>query len=165
MALTIKVRPRLADAERSADELTAFHTYPPIPAHNIAKEHGVIVCFTDFGKHAETVSGLLDFSKSRLYVNEKDVFERQLFTIAHELGHWMLHKGHYEADPELYKLLPRFSSPDRDDPLEQEANRFAACILVPKRLLLPVMHASAFTLSRLFAVNRTMMERRIRDVR
>lgn len=158
-------RPKLAEAERMADGLTDIYSSPPIPCLDIAEENGVNVYFTDFGKHAETVSGLLDFSKSRLYVNENDIFERQSFTIAHELGHWLLHKGFYEADSDRYKLLPRFRNPDRDDPLEQEANRFAACLLVPTRLLLPVVHAPVFTLSKIFGVSRTMMERRIKDMR
>ena len=149
----------------SADGLTDIHSYPPIPCLDIAEENGVAVFFTDFGEDAETVSGLLDFSKSRLYVNGNDMHERQSFTIAHELGHWLLHKGFFEAEPERYKLLPRFSSPDRDDPLERESNRFAACLLVPKRLLLPVMHEFAVTLSRIFGVSRAMMERRIKDIR
>ena len=70
MALTIEARPRLADAERTADGLTDIHSYPSIPCLDIAEENGVAVFFTDFGKDAETVSGLLDFSKSRLYVKE-----------------------------------------------------------------------------------------------
>lgn len=165
MAQMTDTRPKLADAENAAIELTAIYSSPPIPCLDIAEENGVVVHFTEFGKFAETVSGLLDFSKSRLYVNGNDIFERQRFTIAHELGHWLLHKSFYETDPERYKLLPRFSSPDREDPLEQEANRFAACLLVPQRLLLPVKHAPAFTLSRIFGVSRAMMERRIKDMR
>ena len=165
MTATTYDHPRLADAEKAADALTDIYSSPPIPAIDIAEENGVHVLFIDFGKHAETVSGLVDFPNARLYVNGRDEFERQSFTIAHELGHWLLHKDFYEADPERYKFLPRFSSPDRDDPLEQEANRFAASLLIPRMLLVPVLHAPVSKLSRLFGVKPAMMERRIRDVK
>ena len=117
------------------------------------------------GKNAEIVSGLVDFPNARPYVNRSDNLERQIFTVAHELGHWLLHKDIYESDPERYNVLPRFSNPFRDGPLEQEANRFAASLLVPKRLLVPVLHAPVSTLSEIFLVNRALMERRIKDVR
>ena len=158
-------RPRLEHAEKTADDLTDIYSSPPIPPRDIAEENGVHVLFVDFGKHAETVSGFVDFSKARLYVNGSDKFERQIFTIAHELGHWLLHKGFYEADPERQNVLPRFSNPYRDDPLEQEANRFAASLLIPRKLLVPVLHAPVATLADLFLVKRALMERRIRDVR
>ena len=160
-----RARPRLEHAEKTADDLTDIYSSPPIPPRDIAEENGVHVLFVDFGKHAETVSGLVDFSKARLYVNGSDKFERQSFTIAHELGHWLLHKDLYDADPERYNVLPRFSDPFRDDPLEQEANRFAASLLIPRRLLVPVLHAPVSKLSKIFMVKRAMMERRIRDVR
>ena len=165
MTETAYAHPRLADAESSADALTGIYSSPPIPPLDIAKENGVNVLFVDFGKHAETVSGLVDFPNARLYVNGRDEFERQSFTIAHELGHWLLHRDHYEADPKRYKFLPRFSIPERDDPLEQEANRFAASLLIPRQLLVPVLHAPVSKLARIFRVKRAMMERRIRDVR
>ena len=158
-------RPRLANAEMTANGLSDIYSSPPIPAIDIAEENGVNVLFVDFGKNAETVSGLVDFPNARLYVNRNDYLERQIFTVAHELGHWLLHKDFYEADPERYNVLPRFSNPYRDDPLEQEANRFAASLLVPKRLLVPVLHAPVSTLSEIFLVNRAIMERRIKDVR
>ena len=165
MTVLTNARPRLAVAEITADGLSDIYSSPPIPVIDIAEENGVNVLFVDFGKNAEIVSGLVDFPNARLYVNRSDYLERQIFTVAHELGHWLLHKDIYESDPERYNVLPRFSNPFRDDPLEQEANRFAASLLVPKRLLIPVLHAPVSTLSEIFLVNRALMERRIKDVR
>ena len=53
----------------------------------------------------------------------------QRFTIAHELGHWMLHKDRTE-----HSVLPRFKEP-YDSPVEHEANTFAENLLMPDRLL------------------------------
>lgn len=51
--------------------------------------------------------------------------ERQIFTIAHELGHLVLHRGSYDASQEI------------EDPIEeQEANSFAGIFLVPEEGLL-----------------------------
>ena len=104
-------RSKLEYAESTADALTFIYSSPPIPSIDIAEENGVHVLFIDFGKHAESVSGLVDFPNARLYVNGRDEFERQSFTIAHELGHWLLHKDFYEADPERYKFLRNYSGP------------------------------------------------------
>ncbi|MCY4674360.1 MAG: ImmA/IrrE family metallo-endopeptidase [Bacteroidetes bacterium] len=133
----------------------------------IAEQSGVNVVFADFGEHKEKVAGYCDFRSSRLYVNHEERRVRQNFTIAHELGHWLLHKDLFENDPDKHVVLPRFSKPDTNDPLELEANTFAANLLVPDRLLRPV--ASGFvqikTLMRLFDVSRTMMEWRLWELR
>ncbi|MCF7816913.1 MAG: ImmA/IrrE family metallo-endopeptidase [Kiritimatiellales bacterium] len=47
--------------------------------------------------------------------------ERQIFSMAHELGHLMLHKDTYGKDPEELD----------DDQQEREADRFAAAFLMP----------------------------------
>ena len=84
--------------------------------------------------------------------------------MGHEFGHWMLHKEFYLANPDSYPVLPRFSDPNRNDPMEKEANKFAACLLVPERLLAPVKSAPVSALAKSFGVSRTMMEFRLRDV-
>jgi len=100
----------------------------------------------------------------RLYVNPKDSTERQAFTMAHELGHWLLHRNVFLENPDLYPVLPRFHQPDKTDPLEKEANKFAACLLVPRNLVMPIKDAPVSVLAEIFGVSRTMMEFRLRDV-
>ena len=151
------------EVEAKANALAAPYSTPPIPVYEIAEQNGVNVVVVDFGKHSESVSGLCDFVNARLYVNAKDSTERKTFTIAHELGHWMLHRDIFAADPDRYPVLPRFSDPHRGDPLEMEANRFAATLLVPERLLAPVRGASISQLAGIFGVSRSMMEFRIKN--
>ncbi len=58
---------------------------------------------------------------------ESDV--RQRFTIAHELGHFVLgHGGAYRDNPDNFSLA-------NHDPLEVSANRFAAELLMPEDVL------------------------------
>ena len=151
-------------AKSEAAKLANMFSAPPIPVLEIAENNGVDVVFSDFGTHTGTVAGFCVFGEAKLYVNSKDSTERQLFTIAHELGHWMLHKKIFDHDPDRYPVLPRFQEANEKDPLEQEANCFAANLLVPKRLLKPVKSGSVASLAKIFGVSRTMMEFRLKNV-
>lgn len=162
---TVPATPRWSFAKAEADRLTAPFSAPPIPVHEIAEQSGVDVVFYDFGKFADAVSGLCDFANARILVNTRDRLERKMFTIAHELGHWVLHRDIFAKDPDRYPVLPRFSNPNAGDPLEKEANHFAANLLVPDRLLKPVMDGPVSSLTRIFVVSRTMMEFRLRNAR
>ncbi|WP_119254562.1 ImmA/IrrE family metallo-endopeptidase [Shinella zoogloeoides] len=64
-------------------------------------------------------------------VNRHDSPERQRFTIAHEIGHFLLHReqiGDGITDDVLYRST-------LSDRREAEANRIAADILMPDRLI------------------------------
>lgn len=157
--------PRWDLARKEAERLAADYSSPPIPALEIAERNGVDVIFAKFGEASATVAGFCDFRNAKLYVNAADIVERQTFTIAHELGHWMLHRSFFENHPEEYGILPRFQQVNENDPFEKEANAFAASLLVPKRLLNPVRDASVSSLASAFGVSRTMMEFRLKNAR
>ena len=162
---TKTLAPRWSKVRRKADELTKPYSAPPIPVLEIAEQKGVHVIFADFGEHSSTVAGFCDFEESVLFVNSKDIVPRQNFTMAHELGHWILHRDIYLEEPDTYPFLPRFQSVEDPDPLEKEANYFAANLLVPERLLRPVLRSSSSALANAFAVSRTMMEYRLKNAR
>lgn len=159
--------PDYKHAIAKANELSEVFSFPPVPVLEIAEENGVNVVFANFKEKSETVSGFIDFKKARLYVNRDDMMQRKNFTMAHELGHWILHRDKYTKNPEAYRYLPRFNKVDKNDPLEQEANKFAAHLLVPDHLLIPlikpVRRTAIVTLANLFYVSRTMMEIRLRN--
>lgn len=157
--------PRWDLVKGKADKLSSLYSAPPVPVLEIAEQNGVDVVFADFGEHKDTVSGFCDFEEKKLYVNTEDGMRRQLFTMAHELGHWILHRKIFEDDPDRYPVLPRFHKPDRKDVLEKEANCFAANLLVPEKLLKPVRTASVAELARVFGVSTTMMEFRLQNVK
>lgn len=113
------------------------------------------------GKHLRTITDgeqitLVDYDKWEgeecgrfMYVNTEPVIfynvkhteEIQAFTIAHELGHYFL-KHLDDSQPETICLNRDFQrTDDSDDERQQhevEANYFAACLLLPMNLLLPV---------------------------
>lgn len=78
----------------------------------------------------DNISGRIsyDFDKSSyiITVNENHHPNRQRFTIAHELGHYVL--GHGSKEDVLYRN-------GESDPDEIEANAFAAEILMPKGVI------------------------------
>ena len=94
------------------------------------------------------ISGLI-YRENNAYtilINSNQSIGRKAFTIAHELGHYFLHKGYLEHTDEIvsvakgsyfdYPSIPRVNGIDTDDAqykkMEQEANEFAAEILMPK---------------------------------
>ena len=158
---------RVADlvmAKRKADGLTEVYSSPPVPVLEIAEQNGVNVIFANFGSSSDRVAGYCDFRKAKLFVNAADRPRRQSFTIAHELGHWVMHRSIFVKNPEIYPVLPRFSRPGNNGPHEEEANQFAAHLLVPDHLLKPVLNptVSAVALADIFFVSRTMMEIRMK---
>jgi hypothetical protein len=91
------------------------------------------------------ISGLLLPAVQEIWVNAEDGRRwppRRRFTIGHELGHWVLHRTGQET------LFCRAGNVDSGDPneaeviadeprpaAEEEADRFAAALLMPTRLI------------------------------
>ncbi|OKP66789.1 hypothetical protein BTE77_31435 [Ensifer adhaerens] len=161
-AMNANANPNRSGARKEARKLTSVFTSPSIPVVEVAEQNGVNVVFSDMGRFAESVAGLLDFQAKRIYVNKADHPNRQRFTIAHELGHWMLHKEAFQADPEAYPVLPRFQHVEESNAFEQEANAFASELLVPEHLLKEVRGAPVSSLAYVFDVSRSMMEVRLK---
>lgn len=105
---------------------------PPVDPVQIARELGFAVHFVQFKDRSSTISGFYDAEERAIYVNRDEYPLRQTFTIAHELGHALLHQEW--AASEEYKILRRDQEPN-GDPMEQEANVFAAHLLVPRFML------------------------------
>ena len=109
-----------------------FVTKPPVNPVLLANKAGLKVVGVDF--EDKNISGYVNFQDKTIYIANSDPINRQTFTIAHELGHWFLHKDMTNTDdiPVLYRngLLD-----NNTDPLEKEANTFAANLLVPTELL------------------------------
>lgn len=91
----------------------------------------------------QTLSGLLLPDRGEIWVNAEEARQwppRRRFTIAHELGHWEMHRGAERAvfcrstmvepapapAPTSAPALPRS---------EEEANAFAAAVLMPSGLV------------------------------
>lgn len=76
----------------------------------------------------------------RISANKADHYYRQRFTLAHELGHYILHRdliGSGVDDNRAYRSVKagNFYNKNITDTHEAQANRFAANILMPDRLV------------------------------
>lgn len=72
------------------------------------------------------VAGMVDYEQKTLYVNSSDSVARQRFTLAHEIGHVLLHSG----SGSLVDYRSNLENPVETK--EYEANKFAAALLMPR---------------------------------
>lgn len=84
---------------------------------------------TDSG--AIEVAGVIDQSSKCVQISLQFPPHVRLFTVAHELGHAVLHPG---MDG-LHRDRPQDGTEDSRDPVEREADKFAACFLMPVKLV------------------------------
>ena len=111
-------------------------TRPPVPVDRIAEAQGLAIRFLPLDGE---LSGALIRERGEAYigVNSLQSPNRRRFTIAHELAHFMLHKGievHYDRD---FRVNWRNGESSRAvNPEEMEANRFAAELLMPTEMLI-----------------------------
>jgi Zn-dependent peptidase ImmA (M78 family) len=109
----------------------------PIPVKKIAEMKGLIIHSYDLG---ENISGVLVINNNKgvIGLNPTESPVRKRFTIAHELGHYILHGGNKDSlfvDKEFKVLFRDQSSSNGDHRQELEANAFAAAILMPADIL------------------------------
>ncbi|MFT3742641.1 MAG: ImmA/IrrE family metallo-endopeptidase [Gammaproteobacteria bacterium] len=99
----------------------------PVLIEEIAKTEGFTVqCFTASNKDkTNQVSGAISSHNPVILVNSRDNYERQRFTIAHELGHFKLHWNQQREFVD-YRI------PGVRNKKELEADEFAACLLMPE---------------------------------
>lgn len=108
----------------------------PIDIEKLAKELEIKIIREDF---EDNIAGLLYCKKGKKYIglNSNHHLNRQRFTVAHEIGHYVLH--HPKDDDIILdtkaSIFYRTKDISREQKKEIEANRFAATILMPEELL------------------------------
>ncbi|MCX8018455.1 MAG: ImmA/IrrE family metallo-endopeptidase [Rhodocyclaceae bacterium] len=146
--------------ERKAARILSAHWDGklPVDVHAIAARLGVEV-------HSEAIdeSGRIELADvPRIVVNGNEAWVRQRFTVAHELGHWVL--GHLRQGQRLFRDRPEAFSTAASG-VEREANAFAAALLMPADALRYAMQQgiadSLQSLARLFDVSQSAMYWRV----
>ncbi len=114
---------------------------PPVPVEHLARLRDARIEYEPFDGD---ISGMLfrDDSRRIIGVNSAHSRNRQRFTIAHEIGHLLLHTGrHLIVDKTIRLQTPaRVNLRDRTSSLatdkeEIEANGFAAELLMPEEMI------------------------------
>ncbi len=108
-----------------------LQTEPPIPVEDILER--VLGLFLRFDNLGADELGRLEIPLRLVTINEFLLPEvtpglegRYRFTVAHEIGHWCLHRS-------LAHPLPcRTCSTPRKPRMEIQADRFATCLLMPR---------------------------------
>lgn len=147
----------------------------PIPVEKIAKLLGAVVRFSPLD---EELSGMI-YIKSGvpvIGVNALHHPNRQRFTIAHEIGHLVMHRNiiseSVHVDKQFRVLMRDSNSSTGLEQIEVEANKFASELLIPQSLFdpskIPALDiddaAPLDELAKKFRVSRQMLEFRINSI-
>jgi Zn-dependent peptidase ImmA (M78 family) len=157
-------KPNFKKARELAREVldANFITAPPIQIRELAENYGLRVFVAEFSD--SDVAGTINLKEACIVVNSYDTVERKAFTIAHELGHWLLHK----EDPGLSEgvtIFLRKPLGGEIDWWEKEANWFAANVLVPKEMLDCYKDKDEREVAKIFGVSPSVIgyRRKMRD--
>lgn len=132
---------RRAQIERMTWDLLQEHGFrrPPIDVEKLAHKLGYEVVY----QHMQgDVSGTVFLDRGAqitIGINTFHADVRQRFSIAHEIGHAQLHQTSLRrkpiVDPPARVLFRDGTSSLGEDPLEVQANQFAAGLLMPRELV------------------------------
>ena len=142
----------------------------PVDTIALAVRLGIGVAFFDFDDPA--IVGMIHKGKEgwEILLRESGPIRRLIFTVAHELGHYVLHlrerdAGQYiDTDIQLYRMSEGPASRDRGErAMEIQANMFAAALLMPDALVRSewAIHRSVSKLAKTFGVSQLAMRYRI----
>lgn len=127
----------LRDIERRASAILERHGHqkPPVDVVLLCEQLGIEVVPEELD---DEISGILLLQDQPVIaVNKLHSVARQRFTIAHEIGHFLLHRTSKDAvfvDRAAIQYRNQVSSKGID-PNEVAANNFAAALLMPCRML------------------------------
>lgn len=103
----------------------------PVDVISIAKSNDIKVFEASLDKK---ISGAIRYNKAtdkfEILINKNDAKVRQRFTIAHEIGHFFLHKEMLKDDEIHVDILYRMTNEQ-----EKEVDYFAGALLMNKTLL------------------------------
>jgi Zn-dependent peptidase ImmA (M78 family) len=120
--------------------LAEYEVKPPIPVEDIIERYlGLRLLYDDLHKvFGRDVLGAVYVESKAICINER-LFEsssegRLVFTIAHEVGHWVLHRKYLEAqETDRSKQIIVSKKGNSKDTIEWQADFFASCLLMPEK--------------------------------
>lgn len=130
-----KNRPRFQYVHEVISDL--FGKFPhlhvaPINVHSLAKSLHMDIIEKNYENEMDAAA-LHHNGRRLILVNNSQSANRKRFSIAHEIGHHLLHSDPLNVDIEIHHR--DIKSSQGTDVKEVEANCFAASILMPERLL------------------------------
>jgi len=130
---------------------------PPIPVDEMVELYlGISLEFLDMQKlfGVDDVHGALWVNEKRVGIDQRldpgtnpAMLGRYHFTLAHEAGHWRLHRQLFQKRANQSSLLPENAErpeyicrSSSTEPIEYQANRFASCLLMPREMVKRAWH-------------------------
>jgi len=110
---------------------------PPIDLNLIVEKAGLSIRQGVFDN--SDIAGAYDKEGKIIYLNENDSYFRKAFTVGHELGHFYLHD---DKPLETFFRLDMQRIEEEDRVMEQEANWFAASLLMPRSVVMSLWRAT-----------------------
>lgn len=136
----------------------------PVPVERIAKLRGIRV---EYAPLDDELSGLAHIHDNVpiIGINALHAPNRQRFTLAHELAHVLLHQRELERAVHVDRgsLRRDALAAEGVDPIEIEANAFAAELLMPTRLLISALERHPIDLEDDSAVSALAKRFRVSD--
>ncbi len=125
---------------------------PPVPVDEIVELYlGLSLEFLDMPRlfGVDDVHGALWVNEKRVGIDQRldpgtnpAMLGRYRFTLAHEAGHWRLHRQLFQKKANQPELLPENAErpeyicrSNSAEPIEYQANRFASCLLMPREMV------------------------------
>jgi len=127
---------------------------PPVDLVAILRRHGIE--YEEVEDFPDTVDALIIEDGAKVYaaVNSRHHLHRRRFSLAHELGHYFLHKdGKFEEPITIDSPPSEEDELGSKDPAESEADLFAGELLVPLEMLKPHVKKGIPELSKMFLVS------------
>ncbi len=136
-----KIALKAMDLMEAFQAVAGYKVKPPIPVEDIIERSlGLRLLYEDLEKvlGSNDVLGATYVESGVICVNER-LFEhssegRLVFTCAHEVGHWVLHRRYVDVQRRRSKgevIVCRLR--DAKAPIEWQADYFAACLLMPEK--------------------------------
>ena len=124
----------IKDIRSFADSVIKLSKHPldkPLDINKILKKFNLTLKHFDresLDEDEQNTRGILDYEKKKIYVRHEDVLPRMTFTIAHEIGHYILPE-HIEHFSDCIKHCTDDMWYSKDNVFEIEANKFAGELL------------------------------------
>ena len=165
------------EAQRLLVEYASEHApieAPPIPVEEMLERHlGLALSICNLGEvlGCADALGALDVCSREVLVDQSldpsdfpDLEGRYRFTLAHEIGHWWLHRHLYrQSEVEVPSFVMRAGGSKQR--IERQADYFAACLLMPRPLVYQrwkeTLGGRVVTLSQLEPDREAILEREI----
>ncbi len=114
---------------------------PDVAAHVLGVEYALVETLgRSWSRDSRfEIAGLIDRQANKIVVSKRFPLDTVAFTGAHEIGHWVLHESEVLHRDRPLTRMP--SNPYQRPRIEREADHFAACYLMPKRLVVRAFEA------------------------